>query len=79
MHANIVVCTPGAFVSVPSVCVQGLGYRRACVGSAIGWIAMLCLDTTVFVLTLVKTVQLRHEMRQGLLLILFRDGMCVYT
>lgn len=40
---------------------------------------MLCLDTTVFVLTLVKTVQLRHEMRQGLLLILFRDGMCVYT
>ncbi|RPD66288.1 hypothetical protein L227DRAFT_570179 [Lentinus tigrinus ALCF2SS1-6] len=41
---------------------------------AIGWIAMLCLDTTVFTLTVVKTFQMRREMRQRLLLVFFRDG-----
>ncbi|TFK83482.1 hypothetical protein K466DRAFT_655206 [Polyporus arcularius HHB13444] len=47
--------------------------------SAIGWIAMLCLDTTVFMLTLVKTLKMRHEMRQRLLQVLFRDGAMYYA
>ncbi|KAI0748268.1 hypothetical protein C8Q80DRAFT_1270696 [Daedaleopsis nitida] len=46
--------------------------------SAIGWIAMLCLDTTIFMLTLIKTVHMRHTLNQGLLLVLFRDGAIYY-
>ncbi|KAI0720946.1 hypothetical protein C8T65DRAFT_800688 [Cerioporus squamosus] len=46
--------------------------------SAIGWIAMLCLDTTVFVLTVAKTIHMRHEIRQRLLQVLFRDGAMYY-
>lgn len=35
---------------------------------------MLCLDTTVFGMTLAKTIQMRHITHNGLLLVLFRDG-----
>ncbi|TBU49953.1 hypothetical protein BD309DRAFT_946572 [Dichomitus squalens] len=41
---------------------------------AVGWIAMLCLDTTVFILTLAKTAQMREYMHHGLFSVLFRDA-----
>ena len=43
-------------------------------GSAVGWIAMLCMDTTVFIMTLVKTSQMRSYAHHGLFSVLFRDG-----
>ena len=35
---------------------------------------MLCLDTTIFILTLVKTIKMRHHLQYGLVRVLFRDG-----
>ena len=38
---------------------------------------MFVLDTTLFVLTVVRTMQMRHSMHsQALLVVLFRDGEC---
>ena len=36
---------------------------------------MFVLDTTVFILTVIRTMQMRHTMQtQAILVILFRDG-----
>ncbi|KAH9857027.1 hypothetical protein C2E23DRAFT_892486, partial [Lenzites betulinus] len=45
------------------------GYR-----SVVGWIAMLCVETTIFGLTLVKAVRMRTSLRHGTIGVLFRDG-----
>ncbi|KAI0748267.1 hypothetical protein C8Q80DRAFT_1270695 [Daedaleopsis nitida] len=45
---------------------------------AAAWGAMLWFDTTIFVLTLVKALQMRHTFPGGLLEIMFRDGTIYY-
>lgn len=47
--------------------------------SAVGWFAMLCLDTTIFALTVIKSVQIRHSIHNGLLQVLIRDGSMYYA
>ncbi|KAI0807434.1 hypothetical protein C8Q74DRAFT_1362936 [Fomes fomentarius] len=47
--------------------------------SAVGWFAMLCLDTTIFALTVIKSVQMRHSINNGLLQVLIRDGSMYYA
>ncbi|KAI1794503.1 hypothetical protein LXA43DRAFT_995301 [Ganoderma leucocontextum] len=42
-------------------------------GNAVGWIAMICMDTTIFILTLVKTIRVRNHMHHGVQRVLFRD------
>lgn len=62
--------------SVSSESVQRRGSKGAyiLIGSAVGWFAMLCLDTTIFALTVIKSVQIRHSIHNGLLQVLIRDG-----
>ena len=35
---------------------------------------MLCMDTTIFILTLAKTIRVRNHMNHGVQSVLFRDG-----
>ena len=35
---------------------------------------MLCMDTTIFILTLAKTIRVRSHMQHGIQRVLFRDG-----
>ncbi|PIL24131.1 hypothetical protein GSI_13883 [Ganoderma sinense ZZ0214-1] len=46
--------------------------------NAVGWIAMLCMDTTIFILTLVKTIRVCNHMNHGVQRVLFRDGIVYY-
>ncbi|KAI0831460.1 hypothetical protein BC628DRAFT_768095 [Trametes gibbosa] len=49
------------------------GYR-----SVVGWIAMLCVETTIFSLTLFKAIHMRTSLRHGTIGVLFRDGALYY-
>ncbi|KAI0636826.1 hypothetical protein C8Q77DRAFT_1154723 [Trametes polyzona] len=46
--------------------------------AAMGWISMFLFDSTIFTLTVIKTIQMREILRHGVLKVLFRDGAVYY-
>ncbi|TBU49038.1 hypothetical protein BD309DRAFT_986847 [Dichomitus squalens] len=43
-------------------------------GTAVGWIAMICVDTTIFILTMLKAIRMAPFLHHRVFAVLFRDG-----
>ncbi|TBU65674.1 hypothetical protein BD310DRAFT_911818 [Dichomitus squalens] len=71
-HSSLSINTPLGF-KFPG-CNLSLTDEQVLIDFAIAWSALLWFDTTIFVLTLYKSIKIRHEIRGGLPETMFRDG-----